>query len=65
MTKLERITALSEQIELARRRLDELPEWQRLNAHFAGSNHGDECGASEEEADEPPMENNDPNFPAA
>ena len=54
MTKLERITALSEQIELARRRLDELPEWQRVNAHFAGSNHGEECGASE--SDEAPVE---------
>jgi hypothetical protein len=39
MTERKRIAGLAEQIELARKHLDEWPEWLRSNAHFSGSNH--------------------------
>ncbi len=49
MSKLERNPNLSEQMELARKRLEDLPEWQRANAHFAGSNHGEDSTSSDAE----------------
>jgi hypothetical protein len=42
MTDKDRIFFLAEEIELAKKRVSEWPEWLRANAHFVGSNHPSE-----------------------
>lgn len=48
MTEQKRITGLAEQIELARRYQEQLPEWLRSNAHFSGSNHASDLESDDE-----------------
>ena len=42
MTEKDRIYFLGEEIERAKKRVSEWPEWLRANAHFVGSNHPSE-----------------------
>jgi hypothetical protein len=42
MADKERIAGLAEQIELARKYLEELPPWMRVSSYFSGTNHLEE-----------------------
>lgn len=39
MTESDRIAGLAEQMELARKYLDEWPQWLRIDTHLAAANH--------------------------
>lgn len=45
MTERQRTAGLAEQIELARKSIEQWPDWLRSSAHFSGTNHL-EYGAS-------------------
>jgi hypothetical protein len=51
MTENERLFFLAEEIERAKKRVSEWPEWLRASAHFVGSNHPSEEAWADVEAD--------------
>ena len=46
MAERERMAGLAEQIELARKSIEEWPEWLRSSAHFSGTNHPDDSSSA-------------------
>ena len=51
MNEKDRIYALAEEIERAKKEVSEWPEWLRATAHFVGSNHPSEEAWGDVEAD--------------
>jgi hypothetical protein len=56
MTEKDRIYFLGEEIERAKKRVSEWPEWLRRTAHFVGSNHPEEVWPDVDEEQPKPAE---------